>query len=305
MNAPMGSPMAKPIYFIRTAFQAMVARPFVHGVAVALLAIALFAGGLARYAFLFVDHFFESWGREAEVTIYLQPDVSADGAKAFFDRVVAQAVGEARLVQPQEALARLRLELAESADVLANLPKNPLPAAIEIRPAAHLVRADVLEPILDGWRRAPEVESIDYGREWLEKFEALAAAARQFGALTLCLVLVAAIVVSAIALQLVIYTRQEEIELLRLVGASAAFVKAPFLIEGMIQGMLAAALAALGLLVADAVLAPPVEAGLAFLLGEAGLPPFATLNGFLEILGAGLAVGGMGSLIAVRRFLRA
>lgn len=297
--------MAKLIYFFRAAFQAMRARPLVHGVAVAILAVALFAGGLARYLFLFVDHFFESFGREAEVTIYLRPEVSAGDAKAFFDRVVAQGVGEARLIQPREALERLRLELAEGAGVLANLPKNPLPAAIEIRPEARLARTDALEPFLDGWTRAPEVESIDYGREWLEKFEALAATARRLGALTLCLVLVAALVVCAITLQLAIYSRREEIELLELVGATAAFVKAPFLVEGMIQGVLATALATLGLFAVDAVLAPPVEAGLAFLLGESGLPPFVTLKGFLATLAAGLAVGLLGSLIAVRRFLGA
>ncbi len=301
----MESPMAKLIYFIRAALQGMRARPAVHGVAIAILALALFAGALARYLFLFAEHFFASWGSEAEVTIYLRPEVSAGSAAAFFERVQAQeGVGAARLIQPGEALERLRLELAGSAGVLDNLPKNPLPASIEIRPAEHLLAVDRLKPLVDGWMRAPEVESVDDGSAWLEKFEALASTFEHLGAISLALVLIAATVASAIALQLAIYTRREEVELLQLVGATAAFVKAPFLVEGALQGALAAALAALGLLAADVLLAPPLESGLAFLLGEAGLPPFATWTGFLEILGAGMALGLLGSLLAVQRFLR-
>ena len=123
-------------------------------------------------------------------------------------------------------------------------------------------------------------------------------------AVALMLVLIAAIVVVAATLQLGMYARRDEIEIQKLVGATDLFVRVPYVLEGLLQGLLGAALAAGGLYLCHALLGPLVAQSLAG-LGE--LPPQLSLTAprlLGEVAAAGATLGVLGSTIAVGRFLR-
>lgn len=288
-------------YFWRTAIGGFRARPLVHFAAFLVLALALFSAFVAASASRFIETFFDTWGSQAELTVYLKPFLTAAQAEEVFRRVEASGVGEARLMTPEEALAQLKDELKEDADVLENLPKNPLTYAIEVRPNARYFSAAALEPVAAAWRAEPEVEAVDYGREWFDKFSSLAFAARRAAAVFLVFVLAAAAAVSALTLRLSAFTRQEEIALLRLVGATEAFVRAPFLLEGVLLGVLAAGAAFAALCGLEAFLLPELASRLAFLLGEPGFPPLGTGEHLAVLTAVGAVLGGAGSALSVRR----
>jgi cell division transport system permease protein len=291
-------------YFLHAALAGLKQSPFVHFVAALTIAVALFSVGLARFGVDALDRALASWGSEVEITVYLKDSLKPEDALALAEGVRRQDGGEVRLVSAEQALSRLRRDLGPSGDVLTNLPKNPLPASLEIRPAPQLRSASAIALLAAKWSKIEGVESVEYGREWIERLEGLGKAVRGAGALVLLIVLLAAVTVVAATLQLAIYARREEIEIQKLVGATDTFVKAPFLLEGLLQGAVGGGLACGGLWLFARYLGPHLGRAVAFAVQGIGLPALIDARTALALTGGGMVLGFVGSLLAVRRFLR-
>ena len=149
----------------------------------------------------------------------------------------------------------------------------------------------------------PGVSEVDYGREWLDKLEALARGLRVFGAGALFTVLGAALLVVANTIRLAVYARRDEIEIMKLVGATDGYVRAPFLMEGALQGVLGAGVGVGAVLAAQHLLLPHASQAFAAAAGV-GAPHLVPAHA-AALLAAGALVGFVGSWIAVARFLKA
>src|SRR5207253_8852815 len=151
---------------------------------------------------------------------------------------------------------------------LAGPSGNPLPPPLEVTPgtgrppSAGRLRAARLEKL-------PGVQEVDYGREWLAKLEALGRGLRVFGAGALFTVLGAALLVVANTIRLAVYARRDEIEIMKLVGATDGYVRAPFLLEGALQGLIGAALACGAVVSVERWIFPRAAAAFAFASGVA------------------------------------
>jgi len=149
----------------------------------------------------------------------------------------------------------------------------------------------------------PGAREVDFGNAWLEKVEILLRRLRWTGLVLFCVMALGTAVLVSNTLRLGVFARRDEIEIMRLVGATDAWVEAPFLIEGVLQGLAGSGLAVLALLALHALLAPRLVAavGLAApLLRAQVLPPALVLG----LLGGGAALGLVASALAVGRFLR-
>jgi cell division transport system permease protein len=207
-----------------------------------------------------------------------------------------------RYVDRATALERLRSDLGELGPALDGLPQNPLPPSLEIVPREPL-QGTGLRVLAAQLGQLPLVHDVEYGREWLDKLEALGRGLRAFGAGALIAIVGAALLVVANTIRLAVYARRDEIEIMKLVGATDRYVRAPFLIEGALQGVLGAALAVGGIVAVQHWLLPRASQAFAFAAGVNAmhlLPLHA-----VAILGAGALVGFFGSFIAVARFLKA
>ena len=299
MSAP-----AKATYFWRSAAQGVRHAPFVHFIAVVTIAIALFTAGMARGLWQLLDSLIATLGGQVELTVYL--DQSAAGWRA---EEVAQALQHqsgltAHVVPPEEALARLKLQLGELGSALDGLPENPLPRTVELTVPAGRRTPEELKALAEQARALPGVVAVDYGEEAVQRLSAISTAARAGGLLASLVVAIATIVIVSATLQLAIYSRREEIEIQKLVGATDRFVKAPFLIEGVLQGLLGALCACAGLWAFAAFGGPRLESLFSLLLGPHGGPQLFTAGLVAELFGAGAALGLCGSFVAVGRFLR-
>ncbi len=295
---------AKAAYFWRSATHGLRHAPFVHSVAVVTIAIALFAAGLARSGLGVIEQALAQLGGEIQVTLYLQEGTSEAAAGALAARIGPQAGGVARVVPPAQALARLAQELGDLGQVLAELPKNPLPLSLELTLPPHARSQEDLRALATEVRKEPSVTGVDYGEEAVSRLSAIARALRFGGAIAFAIAALATIIIVSATLQLAIYARREEIEIQKLVGATDRFVKIPFLIEGLLQGLLGAGAALAGLWVFSAFVGGPLEEVFAFLLGAGGAPRLLTLPLALELTGTGALLGLFGSFVAVGRFLR-
>jgi cell division transport system permease protein len=298
------SGLAKVSYFWRSAAGGLKHSPFVHFIAITTIAIALFAAGLARTAGRALDGLLASLGGEVEVTVYVKPELSAEQIEALRLKLGAASGGRAVLVKPDEALKRLAHELGDLGDALSQLPENPLPPSLELTVAPERRTPELLEAMSQQIRVMPGVTDVDYGREAVERLTAIARALRFGGLVAFAVVLFATIIIASATLQLAIYARREEIEIQKLVGATDRFVKAPFLIEGLLQGVLGALVAIAGLWLFGKLVGPTLASLFSFLLGPTSSEPLVRPELVLELLLAGGGLGLVGSFIAVGRFLR-
>ncbi|MDY7228493.1 cell division protein FtsX [Hyalangium rubrum] len=298
------SALAKVSYFWRSAAGGLKHSPFVHFIAITTIAIALFAAGLARTAGWALDGLQASLGGEVEVTVYLAPELTAAQVEEMRAKLETASGGKAVLVNPDEALSRLSRELGDLGDALSQLPENPLPPSLELSVAPEQRTPEGLEALALQVRALPGVTGVDYGREAVERLTAIARALRYGGLVAFAVVLFATVIIVAATLQLAIYARREEIEIQKLVGATDRFVKAPFLIEGLLQGVLGAAVALLGLWTFGRLVGPTLASLFSFLLGPASSESLVRPGLALELVLAGGMLGLVGSFVAVGRFSR-
>ncbi len=298
------SALAKVSYFWRSAAGGLRHSPFVHFIAVTTIAIALFSAGLARTAGRALEGLLASLGGEVEVTVYLAPELSTEQVEAMRAQLEEAGGGTAVLVDPDEALARLARELGDLGDALSQLPENPLPPSLELSVAPERRTPEGLAALARQVGALPGVTDVDYGREAVERLTAISRALRYGGLVAFAVVLFATIIIVSATLQLAIYARREEIEIQKLVGGTDRFVKAPFLIEGLLQGLLGAAVALVGLWAFGRLVGPTLASLFSFLMGPATSEPLVRPGLALELVLAGSMLGLVGSFVAVGRFLR-
>ena len=201
-------------------------------------------------------------------------------------------------VSKEEALARYRATLQEQGeeDLTRYLDANPLPASLEVK----LVDASIFGNVVEFLRADPAVEKVKEGQKTVDSLLAITNVLSTAG--TVVLVVIAFIVLFIIVntIRLAVVARAEEIEIMRLVGASDAFIRWPFVFEGAMVGLLGAVLT-LGLLY---VAAEPIGR---FMIGFFAVLPltFGSLTRDLVVLvgAAGLGLGVLGSWLSVRTYL--
>lgn len=289
----------RPLSFVRRALEAMARGPFVTAVAVGTIFVATFTTGLFAAALGAAEHLLAGWAGDVRVSVYLEP-----GADLVRAARAAQALAggrEVEAVTPAEALRRLRASLGPEAPALEGVGDDVLPASVEVRaPGASLAAARDLAARLAA---VPGAQAVDFGNAWLERVEVLLRRLRWVGLAFFGLLSLATAVLVSNTLRLGVFARRDEIEIMKLVGATDAWVEAPFLIEGVLQGLSGAALADLALLALHGTLAPRLTeaVGLAAPLLRVQVLPASLL---LSLLGGGAALGLTASALAVGRFLR-
>jgi cell division transport system permease protein len=268
-------------------------------VAVITIGLALFLGASLAFSIASARALLVSWGAQPSVTAYLDPGLSDEQARSLAERLRSQERIDVVLVSKAAALNRLRVQLGSLGGALDDLPANPLPVSLELTvgPGVNL------RALADRIAALPGVREVDYGREWVDRVEALGRALRQFGTAALVLVSFAALLVVANTIRLAVYARREEIDIMKLVGATDAYVRLPFVIEGALQGFCGAILAIGALAAVQRFVLPRAAAAFAF---ASGVPaPHVSPAHCGLLVAAGALVGLCGSYLAVARFLRA
>jgi len=247
-----------------------------------------------------VERLLARWTTSAEFSVYLRDDATSEQRgviEAFVDQSGAAAGRE--YVSKEQALARFRTEFAELASTAAGIGDNPFPASIEVRMQGTAERDGRADALLKKVATLPGVADIRYDRAWLAKVGAgLDALRRAGGVLALMMALAAAVTVAAVV-RLGLHARREEIEIMQLVGASLAFIRGPFVAEGLLQGGIGAVSAVLllwgGFTVASASWGPQLATAL-----EGVDPQFLPARFCALLVAGGMLVGGAGGFAASR-----
>lgn len=231
------------------------------------------------------------------VVAYLRGGLSPaqrEGARRAAERI--PGVRTVSFVPREEALRRLE-EALGGVELEDAVRQNPLPDTLEVRPE----QAQDLRRVAEALRSVPGVVEVTYGEDATDRLLGLTRLVRGAGAAATGVLGAVSVVVSTNALRLTVLARQQELEIMRLVGATSWFVRWPFLVEGLLQGLVAAVCASVLWTVFYPWAVARLEQAWPFL---PVLPPSQVVLPLVaSLLAVGTAVGLLGAAVSVRRFL--
>ena len=243
----VGSRLHRLAYFVRDAADEWRHSPGVNLLAVGTLVATLFLAGLVALVLANVDRHLDDERGSVQVHVYLRDSVEpALRQNLFLELTRTPGVAAVEYVDRDEALRRYRAWAERSAELVEEIDSNPLPASLDVTLTAGPGAERVGDAIVAGLVGRAEVEDVRYDRDWLARVEALLAVARLGGGALALVVFAAVVFVMASVRRLAVHARREEIEIMLLVGATPSFVRGPFLVAGLVQGMVAGVVALLG-----------------------------------------------------------
>jgi cell division transport system permease protein len=236
---------------IRYAFDEAVAS-LLRGWRSAALGVLTIAAGLFVLGFFLVvntnlQRLVGRWSEAAELSIFLHDDANPEGIKAIEDVVDTSGLAaERHLVTKADAMKRFQEEFPDLSTAASGLARNPLPASVEVRLNARGQGAGgAVDRMVETLARTPGVADVRYDRRWLSRLNGAVRFVRGLGLLVVAMLAVAAALTVANVVRLAAYARRDEIEIMQLVGAPLAYIRGPFLMEGVLQGGVGALVAIL------------------------------------------------------------
>ncbi|GFO70260.1 cell division protein FtsX [Geomonas limicola] len=290
-------------YFSARALANLRQNVFVSLVTVATISLALLIGALFLLVYVNLEGLANGWSDKVQITAYFDKE-PAPLAVAALKTTVKSIPGtkSVTFISKQEAESRLRARLKGQESLLEGVNADVLPASLEIRLDREHRDNFAVTHYVAALKKVQGISEVQYGEEWVQRFNTFMNFFRLMGLLLGSFLTVAVLFIVSNTIKLTIYARKEELELLSLVGATRFFIKAPFLIEGILQGALGALLSLLAL--AGCYFAFMHNAGsfLGVNPAGAGLTFLSPLH-LAAILGGGVLLGFIGSLTSLRRFI--
>lgn len=287
-------------YFFSEAAVSLWRRRRASLIAVVTIAAAMAIPGAFAVAAENAERLLARWQESAEMSVFLRDDATAEQIGAIEREIDASGVAASRYhVTKTEALRRFRRDFPDLGAAAASLEQNPLPASIEARLEPGRSSSDALDALATRLGALQGVADVRLDRGWLSRIAALMQIARALGTTIALLLAVAAAFTVANVVRLATIARRQEIEIMQLVGAPAAYVRGPFVAEGVLQGGLGALLAVV--ILWAGLLGIRMRFG-TMLTETLGLPAFAFMTPALALglVAGGMAIGCLGGFVAAR-----
>lgn len=195
-----------------------------------------------------VQDVLDRWLQAAEMSVYLHDTASAEDRAALEQFLRAQPmVAEVEYVSRERALERFQNDFPELRDVTTGIEENPFPSAFEVRLRTGNGGDTDAESLSSEVAGKPGVSDIRYDRRWLARLVGIVTTARLAAALMAGILMLGAAFTVAAVVRLSLYARRDELEIMQLVGAPFAFIRGPFVAEGVLQGGIGALVAIVSL----------------------------------------------------------
>ena len=288
--------------FFKRAIADILKNRFLNFVTVITISLAILIASTFILFFVNTGEIINSWKKGLRIMAYLKPDIPVADLKNSMAAIQAfDGVQAVRFVSKQEALSRLKSQMKHQASLFENLVENPLPDSFEIRMMVSADSWQKIEALAARIASLDPVDEVEYGRQWVGRFIRIIALFRLAGYAMGTLFFLAAVFIVANTIRLVIYSRRQEVEIMRLVGATDSFIKMPFYIEGIIQGALGAAIGLVMLFISFYLISQSVEQTL-----FPGLFQFRFLSPVIlaTVLLGSMLIGWLGCYLALKQFLK-
>ncbi len=297
---PRVTPFRLALHHIRRSYESFKASPFTSIVSVVTISISLFLLGAFLLFFQNVRNVASKSRSDLSISIYLREGVS-QARVSELSRIAKESaeVSSVSYKSKDEALKSFSLALGAQSGLLDGLGvSNPLPASLEVTLREGLDNA-AYRGFADRFKAHAEVEAVHFSEELLSKLGVLLNLFRVGGIAAIIFMLIVTGFIMANTIKLALYAHRQEIEIMRLVGGTSYFIKAPYLIEGFFQGLIGSIISLTALFLIFHLSLQSDFKILDFNLNDLR---FLAAGDLVLVVAAGIGIGLIGSYMALREF---
>ena len=288
---------------LRRALQDMRSNRMLSLVTISTFALSILIVSSAMLFFVNMGDIMDGWRQGIRVMAYLQEGLNATDRSTLKVRMESlYGVQQADFVPKDQALARLRTQMGRQTSILDNLDSNPLPDAFEIQMIAASQSWDKVEQLATALEQLEGVSEVEYGQRWIKRIINIFNLFQLTGTVMGALFFMAAVFIVGNTVRLVLYSRREEVEIMRLVGATERFILAPFYFQSLIQAALGGIIGLAALFTMYMLIQSRITTDMATAFFQ---PRFLSPLTLLGIVGCGMLVGWLGCHLSVKQYVKA
>jgi cell division transport system permease protein len=288
---------------LRRALQDMRSNRMLSLVTISTFALSILIVSAAMLFFVNMGDIMDGWRQGIRIMAYLQEGLNATDRSTLKVRMESlYGVQQADFVPKDQALARLRTQMGRQTSILDNLDSNPLPDAFEIQMIAASQSWDKVEQLAMALEKLEGVSEVEYGQRWIKRIINIFNLFQLTGTVMGALFFMAAIFIVGNTVRLVLYSRREEVEIMRLVGATEQFILAPFYFQSLIQAALGGIIGLAALFMMYMLIQSRITTDMATAFFQ---PRFLSPLTMLGIVGCGMLVGWLGCHLSVKQYVKA
>jgi len=289
-------------FYTQRALKDILENRFLNAVTIITIALSVLIVSSFGLFFLNAQDMFNAWKKGVRIMVYLESGTSeAQRLDTRFRLQTIAGIKRIRFISKDDALTLMKTRMQRQASLLDNLRENPLPDAFEVSMATEANSPEKIEFLAQRIEGLPSVSEVEYGQQWIERFANFFNLFKLAGYGMGGLFFMATVFIAANTIRLVLYSRREEIHIMRLVGATDNFIKVPFYLEGLIQGFSGGVIGLGVLYAAYSAVGSQFEQTLS---AEMVAIRFFSLGICAAIIGCGMLTGFLGSFFSLRQFTR-
>ena len=225
-------------HFVKKALADIRSNRFLNLITIITISLSILVVSVFLLFFENASRVIESLNQGGRAMIYLNKDFSPDSLPELKAKINALGEIDAMIyISKTQALEKLKKNMSSQSTFLKTLKENPLPDALEIRMKSYN-SFDEVQKFAQSIKAIEIVEDVEYGQGWLGRFLKIFNLFKITGYAMCSLFFLIALFITANTVRLAFYSRKLEVEIMRLVGATETFIKAPFYVEGLLQGFL-------------------------------------------------------------------
>lgn len=246
----------------------------------------------------------EQLSNNLAISFFLDKNLKSEDLEFIKSQILTSSlVDQVAYVSSDEALKRFTASFPELKDILDNLQSNPFPPSYEVRLKKKTMSLMAITSFIENIKRLKGVIDVQFNQEWVEKMESLSRIVKAIGFFLGGILIMASFFIISNVVRLNVFARKNEIEILRLVGATNTFIRIPFLIEGFVLGLLGSLISIFILFLLIKIFPIYVGSSLGAAKELLALRPLTTEQ-LTWLITGGAVIGTLGSVTSVSRFLR-
>ncbi|MFH2092579.1 MAG: permease-like cell division protein FtsX [Pseudomonadota bacterium] len=236
-------------HFVKKALADIRSNRFLNFITIITISLSILVVSVFLLFFENASRVIESWNQGGRAMIYLSDTFTIDRLPQIEAKLndLGQ-IDQIKFISKDQALEKLKNEMSSRSAFLKTLNENPLPHALEIKFKSYS-SFEQIQILAQNIKAIEMVEDVEYGQGWLGKFLNIFNLFKIIGYAMCSLFFFIALFITSNTVRLAFYSRRLEVEIMRLVGATETFIKAPFYVEAILQGFLGGILGLLILLV--------------------------------------------------------
>jgi len=244
-----------------------------------------------------MDSVLKKWARSFGIVVYLDDNISAEATGTVRELFKQDTdIVEINYISDDDALKELRTILGTDASIMDDLEHNPLPSSFELKLKRALLEPVYVKKKVKEIKKMSGVAEVQYGEKWLASLNTVSRVMKASSLFLGGAILIAIIFITYNTIKIFFYRRKEEIETLKLLGATKSFIRLPFLIEGLTIGIIGGIIGSLALYGIHSLI---IAKGLDFIPSVRAIIISIPIEIFLSVPVAGALMSFAGSFFAV------